>query len=347
MGGYRGAFIAYWTSLIQAYLGYTYKNTGGASTGFTPFTDDEDEMGATAQTLLRQRLSSVQMSTYLDGSPRYLKRREMDDAWMYSASQNSCPAYLGGCDRRLRTLESGVPMPTDDELSDIETATVDELNAAIASGALAASYCDAADGDDANDCSEIDIFSTSRWRARARNAFNYAFASTPVGTDGSGNDLYVKFNEVTIMWAYSIEDGANSCVNFKCGDDLEVRRQLLWSNGRQRAFVEAEGRRRLGASNYYVDDEGVNRSYADLIMTEGEWDERCEAKDYHFGMRFDLLYCNIESPDYNAYIDENGQLKAWTEAHEGGSTGSVYVTHDDEVGETESLTGTFGEEVDA
>ena len=266
------------------------------------------------------------------------------------------------------------------------------------------------------------------------------------------------------MWAYSIEDGANSCVNFKCGDDLEVRRQLLWHNGRQRAFVEAEGRRRLGASNYYVDDEGVNRSYADLIMTEGEWDEfmgvnatimgsflngsstvsmntvtasedgetfdntstvaaaaaaslneansdgdlgcdylqqlegadadctnttnfftnievevtvvrvveedveestpsptgapttigfanlyyqACEAKDYHFGMRFDLLYCNIESPDYNAYIDENGQLKAWTEAHEGGSTGSVYVTHDDEVGETESLTGTFGEEVDA
>ena len=75
--------------------------------------------------------------------------------------------------------------------------------------------------------------------------------------------------------------------------------------------------------------------------------QACEAKDYHFGMRFDLLYCNIESPDYNAYIDENGQLKAWTEAHEGGSTGSVYVTHDDEVGETESLTGTFGEEVDA
>lgn len=75
--------------------------------------------------------------------------------------------------------------------------------------------------------------------------------------------------------------------------------------------------------------------------------QACEAKDYHFGMRFDLLYCSIESPDYNAYIDENGQLKAWTEAHEGGSTGSVYVTHDDEVGETESLTGTFGEEVDA
>jgi len=105
MGEYRAAsFIAYWTSLIQAYLGYTYKNTGGASTGFTPFTDDEDEMGATAQTFFDNGLSSVQMSTYLDGSPRYLKRREMDDAWMYSASQNSCPAYLGGCDRRLRTV---------------------------------------------------------------------------------------------------------------------------------------------------------------------------------------------------------------------------------------------------
>ena len=37
----------------------------------------------------------------------------------------------------------------------------------------------------------------------ARNVFNYAFASTPVGTDGSGNDLYVEFNDVSIMWACS------------------------------------------------------------------------------------------------------------------------------------------------